>query len=330
LKWVLGALLTALLIGAAGVGGLAVRLRAAYAPADPLDARQVELDLDNGLSGKQIASKLEAAGIIRSARWFLLVARREGKDGRFKAGDYVFGPDMPALDIIDALVEGRSQVVPVTFPEGYTLKQMAARLEELELLEADAFLAAAEAKKPTEVSGWQVAAGSLEGYLFPDTYFIPRKTTPEQVIGMMLERFGEVALAEYGQEIREGRMSLAEVVTLASIIEWEAQLAEERPIVAQVFLSRLDLGWRLESCATVQYLLGERKPVLTAKEQAIDSPYNTYKYAGLPPGPIGNPGKASIEAVLRPAKTDYLFFRTRGDGGHHFSHTFEEHLAAGR
>jgi len=319
-----------ILLSAAVVAAVAIhRIRSAAEPMSPGDDRKIHLTLDSGLSGRQVARELQANGVIADARLFSLIARMDGYDGRFQAGDYVLMPSMSAREIMEALVHGRSEYVAVTIPEGYTLRQVAARLEELDLCTADAFEDYAGHAGPISWGGFQTEGASLEGYLFPDTYYVPVSFTPEQIAGLMLDRFREVVIGGLGIDIARSPMWLHEIVTLASIVEREAKLPEERPTVAQVFLSRIKKGWRLESCATVQYLLGKPVPVITAKEQAIDSPYNTYLYPGLPPGPIGSPGASCVDAVLHPASTDYLFFRTRGDGGHYFTRTLQEHLAVG-
>jgi len=170
----------------------------------------------------------------------------------------------------------------------------------------------------------------LEGFLFPDTYQFEADATAEEIINVMLKRFGEVYNEEYRRRAQELGLSTLEVVTMASIVEKEAKLDEERAVIAGVFYNRLKKNWKLESCATVQYLLGEPKAELSYKDLEIDSPYNTYKYYGLPPGPIASPGKASLEAALYPEEVDYLFFRANPDGSHTFSRTLAEHNQAGR
>jgi len=308
---------------------VATQWRAALKPVDPSDSRHVRVQIEPGTGARGIAELLERAGVIRSALWFRLTAARSHQDAKFKAGDYVFQPSMRPGEIMRALVEGRSVLVPVTIPEGYTLRQIAERLSEAGVVDARDFLSYATKAGPADIGGVSVHARSLEGYLFPDTYFLRQGQEPEEICALMVERLG-TAVAQHEQQLDASALPLHDVLTLASIVEREAKVDEERPIIAQVFLRRLELGWKLQSCATVQYLLGAPKPVLTYEDLAIESPYNTYLNAGLPPGPIGSPGEPCIAAVLSPAETDYLFFRTQGtDGRHHFSKSASEHEASG-
>ncbi|HQK93556.1 MAG TPA: endolytic transglycosylase MltG [Armatimonadota bacterium] len=317
-----------LLVLACGVAVFA-QWRTALRPVDPADTRHIRVQIDPGTGARGIAERLERAGVIRSALWFRLAAARSRQDVSFKAGDYVFQPSMRPTEIMRDLVAGRSVLVPVTVPEGYTLRQIADRLSDAGVVDANDFLAYATQAGPAHISGIAVPAKSLEGYLFPDTYFFREGEKPAAICALMIERLG-TTLARYQQQLDSSAMPLHEVLTLASIVEREAKVDDERPIIAQVFLKRLELGWKLQSCATVQYLLDAPKPTLSYRDLAIESPYNTYRHAGLPPGPIGSPGEACIAAVLNPAKTDYLFFRTQGtDGRHHFSKSASEHEAAG-
>lgn len=168
----------------------------------------------------------------------------------------------------------------------------------------------------------------LEGYLFPDTYKVTATTTEREIIDMMLARFAREATPEFRQKAQKLGLTLHQAVILASIVEREAKVDKERPKVAAVFLNRMKKGWKLESCATVQYALGQPKARLLNKDLQIDSPYNTYKYSGLPPTPIASPGRASLQAAVNPANVDYLFFVVSQDGRHVFSRTLAEHNRA--
>jgi UPF0755 protein len=217
-----------------------------------------------------------------------------------------------------------------TIPEGFELRQIADRLEADGLVNKDKFYAAVKESDLDYafLKGIPNRENKLEGYLFPDTYEVFKNATEQDIINKMLGRFDQVFTEEYRQRARELNMSLDQVITLASIIEREAKLDKERKIISAVFHNRLNKKMKLESCATVQYLLKEQKSVLTYKDLEVDSPYNTYIYAGLPKGPIASPGVESIEAALYPDKVDFLFFFATKDGSHIFSKTYQEHLNA--
>ncbi len=300
----------------------------ALRPVDEGQAEQVLVTIAPGSSARAIAECLQEQGLIRSARAFVLAARLGGYTRHFVAGDYLVSAAMSSPEIIKLIASGKTATRQFTIPEGFTLAQIAARLEHEGICRAEQFLRYARSPRAARSAPFEIPADSLEGYLFPDTYRVPYRATPEEVAGVMLARFKEkVADRYWARAKKQGWRSLHEVVTLASIVEREAKLDEERPIIAQVFIKRLRMGMLLESCATINYILGEQRP-LTEADLAVDSPYNTYVHRGLPPGPICSPGEASVRAVVFPANTDYLYFRARGDGGHIFSRTFEEHLRA--
>ncbi len=239
-------------------------------------------------------------------------------------------------EIINILQKGEVYVpkVKVTIPEGFELKQIAARLEEKGLVQADKFLEVAS----TTIFDYPFLVDSpagvnhLEGYLFPATYQIAESASEKEIMFMMLNAFNRVFKEEYYGRAEELGMNVNELMTLASIVEREAKLDEERSTIASVFHNRLKRNKPLESCATIQFALGERKQRLLYKDLEIKSPYNTYKNPGLPPGPISSVGEKSIIAALYPEDTDYLYFRTtaKNDGSHHFSKTFDEHQRAGQ
>jgi UPF0755 protein len=203
----------------------------------------------------------------------------------------------------------------VTFPEGWTAKQMAALLETKGVTSAAEFLALVDKNKK-------------EGFLFPDTYFFEQGLPPETVMTRLLERFKEKEPKDFKDRAAAMKLSYVKLVTLASIVEREAQAPQERPVIAGVFMNRLKKHMYLESCATVEYALGSWRPHLTYKDLDVPSPYNTYRHGGLPPGPICNPGAAALEAAAHPAQTDMLFFVADGQGTHRFSRYYKEHLAA--
>ena len=283
----------------------------------------------DGTSPSEIYTLLENYGIINSKFLFSLYAKKASP--RFTAGYHTFYRHESYKSTVNELLSagaigGETQI---TFPEGIELREIAALLEGKGIKNQDEFIKATNKKfnydfLPPKKDGY------LEGYLFPDTYYITPDMTCEDIINMMLRRFGEIYTDKYKARANELGMTTHEIITLASMIEREAAVDSERKLVSSVFHNRLNSDYKyLESCATVQYILGERKDVLSNADTQIDSPYNTYKYPGLPAGPIASPGKASIEAALYPADTNYYFFVSNGDGTQTFSETYSQHLNSG-
>ncbi|HCG76295.1 MAG: endolytic transglycosylase MltG [bacterium (Candidatus Ratteibacteria) CG_4_9_14_3_um_filter_41_21] len=262
------------------------------------------------LSSRAIASLLKEEGIIKSENLFILLLKLTGKEKRLQAGLYELKSWSTPLVIINKLAKGEVAIISFTIPEGYTVVQIANLLEKKKLCSAEDFIKIANERE-------------LEGFLFPARYTIPSSVSVEGIISIMQEKFKEV-INGY-QEKLKGK-SLKNIVILASIIEKEAQKDSGRPIVASVLYNRLKKHLPLESCVTIEYALGEHKARLSSKDLLLDSPYNTYRKQGLPPGPICNPGKASLEAAISPAKTKFLFFVSKGDGTHTFSETYTQHL----
>ncbi len=217
-----------------------------------------------------------------------------------------------------------------TIPEGYELKQIVDKLSAENLIDREKFMHLVEYGKFHHefIKDLPIRKNRLEGYLFPDTYEIYTDTSEEDIIKKMLDRFEQKFESKYYKKSKQLNMTIDQVITLASIIEREAMLDEERYLISSVFHNRLKSNEYpfLQSCATVQYILGERKPILSIQDTKIDSPYNTYKFSGLPPGPIASPGEKAIEAALYPEETEYMFFSANNDGSHTFSKTYEQHL----
>ena len=218
----------------------------------------------------------------------------------------------------------------VTFPEGYTVKQIAARLEKREIIDnQEEFLSVAFSAEMTTILG--IAGESIEGYLFPDTYLLTKGLTPDEVIKIMVAHFKRVYKPDFSLRAAELGITDHEIITLASIIEKETGLPEERPLISAVFHNRLKIGMKLDCDPTIIYVLkleGRFKDRLRTRDLKYDSLFNTYLYSGLPPGPIANPGKDSLEAALYPADEKFLYFVSKNDGSHHFSETFREHANA--
>jgi UPF0755 protein len=282
-----------------------------------------------GQSARAVAGELQRKGLIRSRRAFLVAARWSGKGNRLKAGGYRFPPTMSALEILDALVNGTHQTWRwLTIPEGFTMRQIAERVEEKGLGTAGALRRAAAAD--TFAPGFPLPKAGLEGYLFPDTYRVELGAEPGSLLAQMLRRFRDaVWQGVFSEKASYHGRSLNDIITLASCVEAEAKRDDERPVIAGVLANRLERGMKLECDATVQYALGaERKARLFNKDLLVDSEYNTYLHPGLPPGPICSPGVASIRAAMNPARVPYLYYVAQPDGSHVFSCTYAEHQAA--
>ena len=266
------------------------------------------------MGAKAVGDLLFKNGLISHPYLFRIALRLYGKDRNIKAGKYILRDDMSLYEIIDTLVKGKGVLEEVTIPEGLTSSQI-----------ADIFYKKGIIKDPERFLEIVKKKG-LEGYLFPDTYYVPMNYDEEKLIDMMTKRFWQKVPEDFREKAKALGLSEKEVIILASLVEKEAKYPEDRPKIASVFLNRLKKGMKLESCATIQYILGTPKPNLTYEDLKIPSPYNTYLHKGLPPGPICNPGEASILSVLNPAKTDYLYFVVGKDGKHLFAKTYKEHL----
>jgi len=271
-----------------------------------------------------IGDSLQVRGVISSSLVFNVLARLTGIDRSVKPGRYLLPERASEYRVLQLLSRGGQQPVLVTIPEGFTLRQIAVRLAREEVCDSLSFLTACQDAALLRRVG--IPGASAEGYLFPDSYLLPYGVEPAGVIQTMHRRFLEVAKTL----VPDPRSLTPDLVILASLVEAEAEQDTERPLVASVFLNRLKRGMRLQSCATVEYVLPERKAVLSQADTRLESPYNTYLHAGLPPGPICSPGKPSLQAALHPARTNYLFFVAKGGGRHHFSSSFDEHSAAQR
>ncbi len=296
---------------------------------DPEDSDMMLIEIKAGSSGKAIASLLKEKDLIRSERAFKNLAKELKKDSKMKAGTYKLSRSMDAETIINKLASGDvyEETIKFTIPEGFELKDIEKRLTENKIVQKAEF-----DKALTKTYDYKFLEGvdTLEGYLFPDTYIMKLDYTSEDIVNKMLLRFDQIFKPEYYDRAKELGMSINEVITLASIIEREAMSDEEFKIVSSVFHNRIKKEMKLQSCATVQYILGERKARLTFDDIAIESPFNTYINAGLPPSPIANPGEKAIIAALYPEDTEYFYFVAKNDGSgkHVFSKTLAEHNKA--
>jgi UPF0755 protein len=290
------------------------------------DAAEQFVEIPQGAGSVAIAKRLADAGVVRDVNSFRLALWLTGEGRRLQAGEYRFDQPMSARQVADKIARGDVYVRPITFPEGLTLKQMGALYESKGFGPAREFLTAA--KNGSLVSAVDPGAKDLEGYLFPDTYKLPRHATAEQLVARMVAGFMKTLTPALIDTAEARGMTIRQLVTLASIVEKETGNSDERPHVAAVYANRLKVGMGLQCDPTVIYALeraGRYNGNLTRENLQFDSPYNTYRYAGLPPGPIASPGRASIEAAASPADVSYLYFVSKNDGSHAFATTLEEH-----
>jgi UPF0755 protein len=284
------------------------------------------VEIPTGSGPTSIGRHLVDAGVIRDGASFRLALWITGDGRRLQAGEYRFDHPMSARQVVEKIARGEVFVRPITFPEGLSIRQMAALYETKGFGTADAFIKAS--RNVSLVSALDPDAQDLEGYLFPDTYALPRKATAEQLIARMVAAFDKAFTPDIRQQAAARGLGVRQFITLASIVEKETGRAEERPLVAAVYSNRLKIGMGLQCDPTVIYALerlGRYTGNLTRADLQFDSPYNTYKYAGLPPGPIASPGRASLAAAASPADVPYLYFVSRNDGSHAFAATLDEH-----
>lgn len=311
-------------------------------PAPATDRAQVEYTLEEGRSAGDIGSDLEALGVLKSGEQFEFLVSLMGLTRNLSAGDYVLKRNSSALSVVSELtVQESAPVLRVTFPEGTRIEEMAVIAERAGFGTKEEFLAAAAAALPPPVFLDAFPQGAtLQGYLFPDTYFMPVGSTAAELIAYMLRTLEERFTPELRAAAQARGLNTHQALTLASIVEREAVLAEERPRIAGVFYNRLEAQDMLGADPTVQFAIsllpgsveefGYWKKELTREDLKVESPYNTREVPGLPPGPIANPGLDSIKAVANPEETDFYYFvanGVKGDGSHVFAVTFEEHQA---
>jgi UPF0755 protein len=298
----------------------------AAAACAPAAGREVRLTIRKGSSFREAADSLAAHGMVRSGRVFALYARLRRKDRSLRWGTYVLRQGMSWEQALDALRAGRGIVHTLTIPEGYPISQIAPLLADALDLPNDSILAAV--RDTSLLHRLDVPTPTLEGYLFPDTYVFADGTTAREAVRTMVERFEHEWKPEWNDRLREVAMNRHDIVTLASIVEMEVRRGEERPVVAAVYLNRLRVGMQLQADPTVQYALGKKPGRVYFRDLRVNSPYNTYKVSGLPPGPIASPGAASLRASLYPAKVPYRYFVAHPDGHHEFRRTYAEHVEA--
>jgi UPF0755 protein len=300
-------------------------------PSGPLMTKSIMIK--KGSSLRKVSTMLKQEGIIRDANLFIRMATFLGKKREVKAGEYEFHTRMHSWEVLNILAKGQVKPRLVTIAEGFTLSQIAQVLDDLEIVEKKAFLEKTTSPALIISLGLPYSATSqpgpsLEGYLFPNTYHLLREMNSEEIIQMMAQQFKKVFSHDWIRRASQLGMSLREVVTLASIIEKEASLAEEKPLISAVFHNRLKKKIPLQSDPTVIYGIKNFNGNLTRADLQRPSPYNTYLNNGLPPTPICNPGKDSLFAALHPSPVSYLYFVSKNDGSHHFSSNIAEHNQA--
>jgi UPF0755 protein len=289
---------------------------------------EISIDVPKNSSCSTISEIIYNAGLVRGPKLISGYARLHGIDQNFKPGRYLFKTNQSIPEIVASLVKGPEAYVVFTVPEGFNLEQLTGLLVQKGLVNEDKFKAALDnAKNYNYPFIKNIPKGiGLEGYLFPDTYYVGYETTEEQIVAMMLDKFQSVLEdMNYVKKAEEANLTLHQAVIIASLVEGEAAVEEERPLIAGVIFNRLRLDMPLQIDATVKYALGGNRDKIYYKDLEVESPYNTYRIKGLPPGPINLPGRASLEAAVNPAKTDYLYYVAKKDGSHAFATTLQEH-----
>ena len=288
----------------------------------------VRVIIPRGATFRVAAESMGAAGVVPSPLAFRIYARLSGRDRQIQAGTYLLRPGTRWGDLVRAMNGGVGIINRVTIPEGFTIAQITPVL--VRALHTNADSVDAAVRDPALRSRLNDPAATLEGYLFPDTYVLAPGTTARQAVGEMVKRFEREWKPEYDAQASAIGRTRHEVVTMASIVEKEARLPEERPVIAAVYYNRLRIGMPLQADPTVQFAMGHHTDRVLYRDLAIDSPYNTYMHPGLPPGPIASPGGASLRAALEPAKVPYLYFVAAPDGHHEFRETMKAHDEAKR
>lgn len=316
----------ACVVGVAGVG-LSAFLVYDHVTRPGIPGPERQIEVASGMTLRDVGKLLADEGLIEHEGFFRLAAKVDRQGGTVQAGAYAFPEGLSALEYLHYLYDGPTHYLlgdqyKLTVPEGLSIPQVATLFDDPE-----AFVQAAS--NPDLLASLGVQAPNLEGFLMPDTYFFDEKPTPEEAVTRMVEHFRSTYAELEGEIPTASARDLLEVVTVASLIEEEARVDDERAIVGAVIYNRLDKGMRLDMDSTLQFALGKYGERMLNVDKEVDSPYNTYRRAGLPPGPISSPGKASLRAALQPTADDYVYFVSNADGKTHtFSRTFSEHNRA--
>jgi UPF0755 protein len=311
---------------AAGAGLAGLLYKRTSEPFKGYEGTEQFVTIPPGSGTRTIGQRLIQAGVVRDSVTFRAALWRTGRSRSLQAGEFRFDRAMAPVEVIEKVARGDVYNRRITFPEGLSIQEMARIYEQQGFGKAAAFVEAA--RDVSAVRDIDPAATDLEGYLFPETYSLPRDTTAAKLCAMMVARFRQLFTPEMQQAVQALDLTTRQAVTLASLVEKETALPSERPMVAAVYLNRLKIGMGMQADPTVIYALqraGRYNGNLRRDDLQFDSPYNTYRYSGLPPGPIASPGLASLQATVAPAKVDYLYFVSRNDGSHVFARTLAEH-----
>lgn len=284
-------------------------------------------EIPPGMTLKQVALELSRQGLIRSPSAFQAIAYIQDKQKQIMVGEFSLSPSMPPSKILLRITSGKTVLHSVTIPEGYRITEIATLLHSEGLADQEVFIR--QARDENLIRSLGIPADNLEGYLFPETYHLSKFTAEKKIVQKMVDTFREQVLKpQLLMSAKKSSLAWYEIITLASLIEKETGLDSERKIISSVFHNRLRKNMRLQTDPTVIYAMGKFDGNIRKRDLKIDSPYNTYRYKGLPPGPIANPGLKSIVAAISPIKSDHLYFVSRQDGSHHFSSTLIEHNRA--
>ena len=291
------------------------------------DSRSVTFEVQPGMTLKQVTLELFNQRLILSPSAFQAIAYIRDKEKQIMVGEFSLSPSMLPTEIILRLTSGKTILYPLTIPEGYRITEIASLLDTQGLASSEVFILQTQDKDL--IKSMDIPTDSLEGYLFPETYYLSKLTPEKKIVQKMVNTFKEKVLkSQLLKSSKESPLSLHEIITLASLIEKETGLDSERKLISSVFHNRLRKNMRLQTDPTVIYAIEKFDGNIRKRDLKIDSPYNTYRYKGLPPGPISSPGIKSIEAAIFPIKSNHLYFVSRQDGSHHFSSTLVEHNQA--
>jgi len=299
-----------------------------YVPNKLTNSAEVQtLIIEENETGAEIGDVLYERGLIRSTWAFRVALRVNNVMDKLQAGYYQIPDNISMHDLIALLQQGKLKTIRITIPEGYTMGEIAILLEKNAIIDSQTFINEASEYAPyTYMYGPQKTSYRVEGFLFPSTYEIPVNSTAKEIIDLMAREMNRQLTPAIRIELEKQKMTIFEFITLASLVEKEAKFDEDREPIAAVFKKRLAIGMPIQSDASIQYILGYPKVHVTIEDTQLQSPYNTYIHPGYPPGPIANPGKKSLDAVLNAPNTEYLYFVADKDGHNHFTKTYEEHL----
>lgn len=289
---------------------------------------KVSFTVENGMTTTDIANMLHKKHLVNTPESFRMAAKIKRLDSVLQAGEYQIVAGMSNKDIVEILAKGKVRFESFTVPEGFTINQIAERIEQEHLGSAATFKEAAKNYTPypyMETNNPDVIY-KAEGFAYPSTYYLTKGTSEKDILTMMCKEFNKRLTVQIQDDIKATGMSIRDVVNLAAMVEKEAVFKDELSLIAGVFLKRLSIYMPIQSDTTIQYILGRQKEEVTIADTKLNSPYNTYQNAGLPPGPIANPSMAAIEAVIHPTNTEFLFFVADKDGHHRFTKTYQEHL----